>query len=197
MTGPGREDPSEERAIGSRPVFRGRLLDVFVDRVETPEGHRSEREIVRHPGAAAVLPYFPSGVAGDGEPGVVLLRQYRYAPGSVLWEAPAGTLEPGEGPEGCARRELEEETGFVADRLEGLGRVYTSPGFTDEEVHIFLAPEPAPGEARPEEGEDLRPAEVAMVRALEMVEDGRIVDGKTVCALLRLDRRLREAAAGD
>lgn len=197
MSPPDRGDPPEERQIGSRAVFEGRLLDVFVDRVESRDGRASEREVVRHPGAAAVLPFFPAGTSGEaGEPTVVLLRQYRYAPGVTLWEVPAGTLEKGEGPEECARRELAEETGLGAGRLESLGRVYTSPGFTDEEVYLFLAPEPAPGDARPEEGEELRPEEVELRAALGMLEEGRIVDGKTVCALLRLDRRMRAGTGG-
>lgn len=175
---------SEERRVDRRSVFRGRLLRLDVDRVRLPDGEVVEREVVRHPGAAGVLPLFPEGRDGSSEPEVVLLRQFRYAAGRVLWEIPAGTLEPGEKPEACAARELTEEAGLVAGELRSLGSVLTSPGFTDERIHLYLAPRPEPGQARPEPGESITPRTVSLSRALKRVEEGEIEDAKTVTALL-------------
>lgn len=172
-------DPEEVRLEG-RTVFEGRLLRVDVDRVRLPGGGRSEREVVRHPGAAAVVPL----LEGEGGTRVVLVRQFRYAPGEAMWEVPAGTLEPGEGPEDCARRELEEEAGLRAGELEALASVYTSPGFTDERVHLFVARSPEEGEPDPEEGEEIERRAFPLSEALEMVRRGEIRDGKTVTALL-------------
>ena len=175
---------TEERRIDRRSVFRGRLLEVAVERVRLPDGREVERELVHHPGAAGVLPCFPEGRDGSGEAEVVLVRQYRHAAGTELWEIPAGTVEGDESPRACAARELEEETGLVARELHLLGSVLTSPGFTDERIHLYLAPDPDPGEARLEPGEHLEPETVALDRALEMVEGGEVEDAKTVTALL-------------
>lgn len=175
---------SEERRIDRRSVFRGRLLQVDVDRVRLPDGREVERELVRHPGAAGVLPCFPGGRDGSGRAEVVLVRQYRHAAGTELWEIPAGTLEEGESPEVCAARELEEEAGLVARELRLLGSVLTSPGFTDERIHLYLALDPDPGEARPEPGESLTPETLPLARALAMTEAGEVEDAKTVTALL-------------
>ncbi|HKK27123.1 MAG TPA: NUDIX hydrolase [Gemmatimonadota bacterium] len=177
--------PERERTIGSRRVFDGRLLRVCVDRVELSGGGRAEREVVHHPGAAAILP-----VRGRGtDPTVILLRQYRHAVGEVLWEVPAGTLEPGEDAEGCAGRELREETGYVAGALEPLGAIWTSPGFCDERVDLFLATRLERREPDPEPEEDLVIEEMPLSRALEMVADGTIADAKTTTSLLLAWRR--------
>lgn len=124
-----------------------------------------------------------------------MLRQYRYAAGGEIWEVPAGKLERGEAAEACARRELEEETGLRADELRSLATIHTTPGFTDERIHLFLATRLGSGRARPEASEFLRPETVGFGRALEMVEDGRITDSKTICALL-FARCFREAWLG-
>lgn len=176
----GAEGGREEVRLEGRTVFEGRLLRVDVDRVRLPDGGRSEREVVRHPGAAAVLPL----LEGTDGPEVVLVRQFRYAPGEAIWEVPAGTLEPGEGPEACARRELREEAGLRAAGLEALGAVYTSPGFTDERVHLFVARSPGRGEPDPEEGEEIERRAFPLEEALAMIRRGEIRDGKTVTALL-------------
>ncbi len=175
---------SEEPRIEGRTVFRGELLRVDVDRVRLPGGREAERELVRHPGAAGALPLFPEGRDGSGEAEVVLIRQFRYAAGTELWEIPAGTLEPDETPEACASREMEEEAGLAARELRPLGSVLTSPGFTDERIHLYLAPSPETGEARPEAGERIEPRALPLARALEMVEAGEVEDAKTVTALL-------------
>lgn len=160
-------------------------MDLWVDRVRFPDGSEGELEVVRHSGAAAVVPCFPPDRrAGRSSATVVLLRQYRYAAGGRLWEIPAGTLEEGETPEECARRELREEAGLQAGELRFLTRVLPSPGFTDEEIRLYLAVDPDPAEAAPDADEFLERREVEVGEALAMVERGEIVDAKSACALL-------------
>lgn len=183
---------SEERgASNGRTVFEGSLLRVRVERARLPDGEEVEREVVRHPGAAGVLPVVSGRPEADGageqaSPTILLLRQYRHAAAETLWEIPAGTLEPGETPEACAVRELEEEAGLAAreDDLVELGRPFTSPGFTDEVIHLFLAPRTRAVSARPEPGEQLERVRLSLERALGMAAAGEIRDAKTLCALL-------------
>lgn len=177
--------------IERREVFEGRLLRVFVDRVSLPDGSRVEREIVRHPGAAAVLPiWHRQNPEGETVPTVVLLRQYRYAVGRELWEVPAGTLEPGESPEACALRELREEAGLEADRLRPLVSFFTTPGFSDERIHLYVATGLRRVEPEPEPEERIRREEIPLDRALRMVRHGEVDDAKTICALLGAERFL-------
>lgn len=169
---------SEPRLLDRRTAFTGRMLKVEVERLELPDGGTTEFEIIRHPGAAVVVPVNEAGE-------IFLVRQYRYATGDWLLEAPAGKLAPGEAPESCARRELEEETGWRAVELEPLGAVWSSPGFTDELLHLFLARGLQPGNQALEEAELLTVERVPLEEAVAMARDGRISDAKTVCALLR------------
>lgn len=183
------EDVAE--TIESRTVFEGRLLTVMVERVRLPDGTTVERELVRHPGAAGVLPLFRGRPDREAEgPSVLLIRQHRHAAGRALWEIPAGTLEPGEDPRACAIRELEEEAGLRAGELRRLGAVHTSPGFTDERIHLFLAVDPDPGMARPEPEESIRAERMPLAAALELVDAGEVEDAKSVTALLLADRAL-------
>lgn len=115
-----------------RDIFRGRVVHLTAEDVTLPNGHRVELEIVRHPGAAAVA-------ALDAAGAVTLLHQYRHAVGGFLWEVPAGKLDHGEAPVECAARELREEAGVRADRLEAVGAIVTCPGFCDEVIHLFVA----------------------------------------------------------
>jgi ADP-ribose pyrophosphatase len=169
---------SEPLFLDRRTVFGGRMLKVEIERLRLPEGGTTELEIIRHPGGAAVVP-----VTDSGE--ILLVRQYRYASGQWLLEAPAGKLAPGEPPEICARRELEEETGWRAAELTPLGSVWCSPGSTDELLHLFLARGLEAGTQALEEAELLSVEKVAMEEAVAMAHDGRITDAKTVCAVLR------------
>jgi ADP-ribose pyrophosphatase len=168
--------------LSTRRAWAGRLLQVDVDRVRIPNGTELELEMIRHPGAAAVVPLLSDGDAAD--PTVLLIRQYRYAADGMVWEIPAGVLEPGEAPEACARRELREETGADAQRIEHLTTIFTTPGFTDERIHLFLATGIRGGTAAPNADELIETVAVPMSRALGMVRDGEIRDGKTVVALL-------------
>lgn len=168
--------------LSTRRAWAGRLLQVDVDRVRIPNGTELELEMIRHPGAAAVVPLLSDGDTAD--PTVLLIRQYRYAADGMVWEIPAGVLEPGEAPEACARRELREETGADAQRIEHLTTIFTTPGFTDERIHLFLATGIRGGTAAPNADELIETVAVPMSRALGMVRDGEIRDGKTVVALL-------------
>jgi len=169
----------------SRSVFRGRILDVREDTVRFPNGSECILEIVRHRGAAAVLPlYGPEDCEPGTGPDVVLLRQYRYAAGGTLWEAPAGKLDEGEAPEACAFRELEEEAGIKAGRLIPLTTLLTTPGFSDERVYLFLATGLEDGRQALEEHEVIECHRMPLARAVELVLSGDIVDGKTVSLLL-------------
>ena len=159
-----------------REVYAGRVVDLGIERVTLPSGVEVDLEIIRHKGASAV-------VALDEADRVVLIRQFRHAAGGFIWELPAGVLDrPGEAPEACAARELREETGLHA--LNRLGTILTTPGFTDERIHLFLARGLSQQEAAREHDEVI--AEVArfpLRDALAMVQRGDIVDGKTICGL--------------
>ncbi len=168
--------------IGSRRLYSGRIINVDMDEVRFPNGSTGELEMVRHPGAAAVIPFL-SDPFGD-DPQILLLKQYRYAAEDFLYEIPAGRLDPGEDPADCARRELREETGCTADRIEPLLFMYTTPGFTDERIHIFMASGLSQGESGRETDEFIEVETVLFSRALSMVQAGAIPDGKTALALL-------------
>lgn len=168
--------------LGTRRAYTGRILSLDVDRVRFPDGSEGELEMIRHPGASAVVP-FVSDPAGE-DPQVLLIRQYRYAAERYLYEIPAGRLDPGEDPEVCARRELREETGCTAERVEPLITIYTTPGFTDEKIHLFMASGLTVGESAREHDEFIEVETRQLSDVLGMIEDGEIVDSKTIVALL-------------
>ncbi len=178
---------SEGERLGSREIFRGRTVKLDVDRVRLPNGKEMDFEMIRHVGAAAVVP-----LAADGS--VLLIRQYRYATGGFLLEIPAGKLDPGEAPEACAARELVEETGFRAAKLEPLGWIWTTPGFTDEKIWLFLATGLEPAKQALEDDEILTLERLPLAEAVEKATHGEYHDGKTVCALLRAAARLSAAS---
>ena len=138
--------------------------------------------MIRHPGASAVVPFL-SDPRGD-DPQVLLIRQYRYAADGYLYEIPAGRLDPGENPHDCAVRELKEETGCTAEQLDYLLTIYTTPGFTDEKIHLYMATGLASGETKHEADEFLDLQPMLLSRALEMVHGGEIRDSKTAVGLL-------------
>jgi ADP-ribose pyrophosphatase len=168
---------------GSRHVYTGRVISLDVDTVRFPDGSSGELEIVRHPGAAAVVP-----VASDPEgqdPTILLIHQYRYATGGELWEIPAGRLDHAEeDPAACARRELEEEVGVTAGTLQRLTTVWTTPGFTDERIHLFMASDLKSGAAAREPDEFIEVVPRALSEVLEMIRSGDICDAKTVVSIL-------------
>ena len=168
--------------IGGRRAYTGRIISLDVDTVRFPDGSTGELEMIRHPGASAVVPFL-TDPAGD-DPQVMLIRQYRYAADGYLFEIPAGRLEPGEDPAECARRELQEETGCRAERVEALFTMYTTPGFTDEKIHLFMASGLTMGETGHEADEFMTVETVTLSRALEMVRGGEIQDAKSALGLL-------------
>lgn len=173
---------SESPRLATARVYSGRVLNLDVDRVRFPDGSEGELEMVRHSGASAVVP-FVSDPAGD-DPQMLLIRQYRYAAESYLFEIPAGRLDPGESPLECAVRELLEETGCTAARVEPLTSFYTTPGFTDERIHLFMASGLSMGESRHERDEFIEVVTHPLSEVLAMIERGAIVDGKTLVAIL-------------
>jgi ADP-ribose pyrophosphatase len=168
--------------LGSRRVYSGRVLNLDIDTVRFPDGSVGELEMIRHSGASAVVPVLSTGSAADPE--IMLIRQFRHAADGLIWEVPAGRLDPGESPETCAVRELAEETGMRTRRLERLTTIFTTPGFTDERIHIFAAHDLEPGEHRREADEFMENHTFALSRCLEMIHSGEISDGKTVASLL-------------
>jgi ADP-ribose pyrophosphatase len=173
---------SDDACIKRTRIHTGRVISLDVDQVRFPDGTTGELEIVRHPGASAIVPFL--GDPAGADPQVLLLKQYRYAVGGTLYEIPAGRLEPGELPEACARRELLEETGCTAEFLAPLTSMFTTPGFTDERIHLFLATGLTRGESHREADEFIEIETVALSVALQMVERGEIQDAKTALGLL-------------
>lgn len=176
----------EAKKLERKVLYRGRVFDLIVDKVKYPSGNESVREIVHHPGGAVAVP-----ILDDGR--VIMVKQLRYPLGKDVLELPAGRLSPGEDPEVAAARELEEETGWVAGNLEKLTSIYTTPGFCDEELHIYLATglrASTDGHKR-EEGElGMTVHMLLLSEALRMVEAGAIQDSKTIVGLLLVGRRL-------
>lgn len=173
---------TEPGQIGSRRIHSGRIINLDVDDIRFPDGTTGSMEIIRHPGASAVVPFL-SDVAG-ADPQVLLIRQYRYATNGYVYEIPAGRLDAGEAPEACARRELLEETGCRAGKITFLTSMWTTPGFTDERIHLFLAEGLVAGEAKREADEFIEIVPTALSNALAMIKGGEIQDAKTALGLL-------------
>jgi ADP-ribose pyrophosphatase len=168
--------------LSTRRVHTGRVLNLDLDRVRFPNGSEGTLEMVRHPGAAAVVPFLDP--PGDPDPRILMIRQFRYAADGWMWEIPAGTLEPGEPVERCAERELREEAGCTARELVRLTAVYTTPGFTDEVIHLFLATDLTRVPTAHEADEFLEIHEVRWSEVGRMIRAGEIRDAKTLCTLL-------------
>lgn len=186
--------PDGTGRLAGRVVHDGRVVHLSVDRVRFPDGSEGNLELIRHPGAAAVVPFVDA--PGSPDPVILLLRQYRYASGGYLYEVPAGLpLGADEAWAECARRELAEETGYAAARIDYLTRIFTTPGFTNEVIHLFLATGLSAGDASRDPDEFITVHEFPFSRALEMVRTGEIVDCKTVAALLFTAAFRRSSAA--
>jgi ADP-ribose pyrophosphatase len=169
--------------LASEQLYKGRIITLNRDTVRFPDGSVSnEFDIVRHPGASAIVP-FMSDPTGD-DPQLLLLRQYRYAAGGYIYEIPAGRLDEGESPADCAARELKEETGCTAEKLVPLTSMFTTPGFTDEVIHLFMATGLTHGESNREADEFVDIVIVGLAEALELIRTGEIIDAKTALGIL-------------
>jgi ADP-ribose pyrophosphatase len=173
----------EAERLERQRIFQGRVVDLSVDRVRLPNGNVCDLELIHHRGAAAVVPVDEDGNA-------ILVRQYRYAAGGWLIEVPAGKLDGGEAPEMCATREVEEETGYKVGKLAPLGWVWTTPGFTDEKIWLFLATELKPSQTSLQDDEILTVKRMPLADAVKLALHGEIRDAKSVCALLRASYHL-------
>ena len=172
----------EPGKISSRRIHKGSIITLDVDTVRFPNGSVGELDIVRHPGASAIVP-FVSDPRGDN-PQILLLKQYRYAAEQYLYEIPAGRLDEGEDPAHCAARELREETGCTAEHVEFLFTMFTTPGFTDERIHLFMATGLERGQTAHEADEFITIETVTLERALQLIEQGGIKDAKTALGIL-------------
>jgi len=160
----------------TKHIYSGKVVTLNIDTVTLPNGVTIDLEVVRHPGAAAVVPLKDNGT-------VVLIKQFRHAAGGFIYEIPAGKLHPDEDPKNCAARELEEEIGYQAGKLELLSSIFTAPGFTDEVIHIYKATELAKGRQNLDRDEVLEIVEVSLQEAIDMIRVGRIRDAKTMVGL--------------
>ncbi|MGB2869535.1 MAG: NUDIX hydrolase [Bacteroidota bacterium] len=176
------------KLLRSEKLYAGKVFNLLVDHVEYPSGNHGVREVADHPGGAVALPLMKDGTT-------LLVRQFRYPMKQYLYELPAGKLNPGEDPKDCAARELEEETGYVAGKMEKLTSIYTTPGFCNEMLHLYLATDLRKSERgqQLEEGElSLTVESVPFEKVIAMIESGEIIDSKTICAVLLAERRLKK-----
>ena len=178
---------SNPKVLRSEKKYAGKVFDLIVDEIEYPSGNKSIREVASHPGGAVVVPLLPGNE-------IVLVRQFRYPIQRFVHELPAGKLNPGEDPAVCARRELEEETGYTAGHWKALTAIYTTPGFCNERLHLYLATDlrKSEGGQQLEEGEaSLTVESIPLPRVIRMIEQREIVDAKTICGVLLAERILR------
>lgn len=167
----------KEITVESKRIYEGRIINLRVDEVVLPNGRRAVREVVEHPGAVAAVPLLPGGR-------VVLIKQFRKPVEEIIYEIPAGKLEPEEEPRQCMERELEEEIGYGVGELKKIVSYYPSPGFSSEIIHLFLATGLEKKEPNLQDDEFLETAILKFDEALRMVEEGKIKDGKTIIGLL-------------
>lgn len=166
-------------------VFRGKVFDIKLEEIEyNKTGNKGKREVVLHPGGAVVVPVTP-------DRNIIFVRQYRYPFDTIMTELPAGKLDKGEDPLKCASRELTEETGYTSDNIKELGKIFTSPGFCNEVLHIYSATDLIPGEHAREEGEEgMEIIELSLSEAEEKIRTGEIVDAKTISGLYMYKNKL-------
>ena len=167
-----------ETRLDGETKYTGKIVNVYLDNIALHDGSRSVREVVEHPGGVTVLPVDKDGMC-------YMVRQFRYPMQRMMLEAPAGKLEKGEDIAVCAERELSEETGFTADEMIYLGSFCTSPGYSTEVLHIYLALGLHAGDSHPDEGEFLNVEKIALDELFKMVMNNEIDDGKTVIAILK------------
>ena len=169
-----------------KPIYQGSVITLNIDTVQLPNGHTIDLEIIRHPGASAVVPLKEDGT-------VVLIRQFRHAANGFIYEIPAGKLHPQEDPLDCAARELEEEIGYKAGHFRLLSSIFTAPGFADEVIHIYVATGLVSGTQNLDQDEVLNVVEMPLEQAISKIRDGTIRDGKTIVGLqaVYIDRGLK------
>lgn len=166
-----------EKKRDEEMVFDGTLLKVRRTRVVLPDGKDAVREWINHPGASAVIPVFKNDET-------LLVRQFRYPMGRAMLEVPAGKIDPGESTLDCAIRELSEETGLVGGEFVKVGAVATTPGFTNEVIHLYICKDPSPGAAHPDAGEFINCLRLPVAEVFQRIAEGQIQDGKTITAFL-------------
>lgn len=176
------ENATRPGKISSRRIHTGKIISLDNDTVRFPDGSVGELEMIRHPGASAIVPFL-SDATGD-DPQLLLIRQYRYAADQFLYEIPAGRLDPREQPLDCARRELREETGCTARQIDFLFTMFTTPGFTDERIHLFMATGLERGDTAREADEFMTMETVTLSQALRLIKEGEIKDAKTALGIL-------------
>ena len=159
-----------------QPIYKGKIIELSVETVTLPNGAMADVELITHPGAAAVVPF-------KDDRTVIMIRQYRHAVGGYIYEIPAGKLQPGEDPRDCAKREVEEEIGYKVGTLEPLVSFLTTPGFTNEIIHIFSGKDLTPGTQNLGVDEVLEIIELPLARTMDLIKDGTINDAKTIIGL--------------
>jgi len=178
------EEKNPETGLLRRESYNGKILRLQVDTIRLETGETALREVVRHPGGVAAIP-----VLDDGR--IVLIRQFRYPLGKFIWEIPAGKLDSGQSPRDTIARELEEEIGCVAGSLTQACSFYSSPGFCDEVIRLFVAKNLTPCPPRPETGEHITPETRSLAECLQMISSGEIMDGKSILGLLWYNAQTR------
>lgn len=168
----------EEKTLNSKLVYQGKIIDVYKDDIEIATGQKSIREVVKHSGGVVIIAF-------KDEKTILLVKQYRYPIKETVLELPAGKLEKGEDPFEAAKRELEEETGYCANKWESLGYINTSPGFSDEKLYLYLAQDLEFTHCHPDEGEIIQSNEYNLDSVLKMTKNGEINDAKTLCGIMR------------
>ncbi len=188
LADPANEPPAE--VLSSNVVYQGPLFKVVKDEVREPNGHVTHRDVIRHNGSVVILPIDASKNSKD--PLVIMERQYRHAAGQYLWEIPAGKIEPGEERLAGAKRELLEETGYAAEQWTELVRYFASPGFLGEWMQVYLAEELTAGTATPEADETLEVFALPLSQVEALIDEGKILDGKTLVAVSLYKRLTRQ-----
>lgn len=172
-------DSLSEKKLTSELIYDGRVVHLYIDTVQLPNGHSAKREIVRHPGAVAIVPL-------DASRNVILVSQYRHAAGRVLLEIPAGTLNPGEDPDLCAARELQEEIGQKPGSLKKLGGIYLAPGYSTEYIHLYLATDLVESRLNMDADEFIEVSRLPMPEVIRRIQSGEIADAKTISAIMMM-----------
>jgi ADP-ribose pyrophosphatase len=170
-------DMLSEKPVGSQLLYDGKIVHLYLDTVELPNGRQAKREVIRHIGAVAIVPIDAAGQ-------VILVRQFRHAAGRILLEIPAGTLNKDEDPDLAAMRELQEETGYKAEHLRRIGGLYTAPGYTSEYIHLYIATGLTESALDKDEDEFIEVERMPLQSALNLIRTGQIADGKSISGLL-------------